>query len=87
MAHVAPEQVRPDRADLTHRFRDLYQATEIAQCHPSGLDARDTAGHVRRDLLIEVKAQLVVDFAVDFPPFHDSAHIGHESSEHAEAPR
>ena len=83
MARVAPEQVEPDRADLTHGLRHLCQTTEIAQRHPSRFDGRYPAGDVRLDLLLDVKSQLVVDFGTDSAPSSDSANIGDESCEHA----
>src|SRR5437867_10799781 len=83
MASVAPEQVEPDRANLAHGLSDLCQATEIAQRHPSRLAWRYPTGHVRRDLLIDVKPELVFYFGIDSAPSSDPADIGDESCEHA----
>jgi hypothetical protein len=43
----------------------LRQPTEIAERQAARLGRRDTAGDVRRDLLLEMKLQLVVDLLVD----------------------
>jgi hypothetical protein len=83
MTSVAPEQVEPDHADVTHRLCDLCQATEIAQRHPPGLDRRYPTGQVGLDLLLDVKPELGFYFGTDAAPSSDPANMSDESCEHA----
>jgi hypothetical protein len=83
MAHIAPEQVEPDRPYFTYGLSDVCQATEIAQRHSSRLNGGYATANVAFDLLIDVKSQFVVDFGADSAPSSNSANVGNESREHA----
>ena len=86
MAGVAPEEVQPDRSHITHGFRGLRHATKIAQGHSSGFARGYSAGNMRLDLVLHVKAQFVFDLGADPAPPGDAVNVCQEPCEHPRTP-
>ena len=60
-ARIVQPPPLPDRADL---FRDLTASSEFQPGAPRRFRAREAARHVRRDLLVDVELELLVDLTI-----------------------